>query len=220
MSSMITSRRIALPLAVVIHLLLFYLISRQGMHIVLPKLSAEPLSITIFPIRPEPQTVVKAPTLPRQQAPSVTAQKRLAKEVSAPQAVTPPPPPIKPETSVPETVPAPSPNGTLLAQSALNAIGKMDKDERGGAGRGLALPAQPGTLEAKLSAAIDNHGAYRAGVIDEHFYPDGRREERIHTPFGDYCVTYQSPSDPTDGVDTMQHGVQHSIPHTCGHRFD
>ena len=105
-----------------------------------------------------------------------------------------------------------------MAQSALNAIGKMDRDERRATGSGANILSN--SLAARMSAAIDKNAEAKAGTIDENIYPDGRREERIHTPFGVVCITYESPSNPTDGFDTIQRGLKPSVPHTCGHRFD
>jgi len=222
-----SSRRIAFPLAVLLHLLAFYLLSKQSMHVMPNTSDRPPLTVTLLPflappvVVPPPVVTPKQPqSLLRHENNAVPAQNSVVKEAHAPQAITPPAALPVPSQKPSESEPPTAQSGALLAQSALNAIGKMDQDERGGAGHGLGLPAESGTLGSRLSAAIDKHGAFKAGVIEEHVYPDGRREERIHSIFGDYCITYEAPANPTDGFDTMQRGIQHSVPHTCGHRFD
>ena len=215
-----SSRRIAFPLAVLIHLLIFYALSRQAVHIIQNHSDKPPLTVTLLPFL-APQVVTPKPppaVQPRHESAAAPTRNRVAKESRAPQPITPPLAQPVPKQAEPE--PPTSQSGALLAQSALNAIGKIDQEERGGAGHGLNLPTESTTLGTRLSAAIDKHGAYRAGVIEEHVYPDGRREERVHTLLGDYCITYESPGDPKDGFDTMQRGLKRSVPHTCGHRFD
>jgi hypothetical protein len=221
MLNMNSSRRIAFPLAVLLHLMVFYMLSKQSFHTAQSQSDRPPLIVTLLPFI-APQPVIKPPEIaPQHESKASPVQTHVAKETHTPQ-------PITPSVAAPSTAPAQklevepptSQSGALLAQSALNAIGKIDQDERGGAGRGLGVSTESGSLGSRLSAAIDKHGAYKAGVIEEHVYPDGRREERIHTLLGDYCITYESTSDPKDGFDTMQRGYQRSVPHTCGHRFD
>jgi hypothetical protein len=215
-----SSRRIAFPLAILLHLMIFFVLSKHGTHVVQSQNDGPPLIVTLLPFV-APQTISKPPAaVPHHESNAEPAKNHVVREMHVPQPITAPAPLPVPTQKPVETEPPTTQSGASLAQSALNAIGKMDQDERGGAGRGLGLPAESGTLGSRLSAAIDKHGAYKAGVIEEHVYPDGRREERIHTIFGDYCVTYESPSDPKDGFDTMQRGYQRSVPHTCGHRFD
>lgn len=220
-----SSRRFAFALAVLLHLLFFYVLSKQHGHIVQNQNDRPPLTVSFLPFLARQTEVPKPPSPQRHESESAPVQGgRVVKAPHAPQPITlPATPPVAPLNTKhdpePEMHPV-TPDATSLAQATLNAIGKMDRDERGGEGHGLALPAESGTLGSRLSAAIDKHGAYRAGMIEEHIYPDGRREERVHTLLGDFCVTYESPDDPKNGVDVMQHGVQRSPPHSCGHRFD
>lgn len=222
--NMNASRRIAFPLAVLLHLAIFYVLSKQSIHVTHNQNDRQPLTITLLPFLAQPVTTPKPnlqpPSMPRQESNTAPAHHRVAKQLPATQAITPPAAVSVPSAKPTEPEAPPEQSGALLAQSALNAIGKIDQQERGGAGKGLGMSAESGALGSRLSAAIDKHGAFKAGVIEEHVYPDGRREERIHSIFGDYCITYESAGDPKDGFDTMQRGLRPSVPHTCGHRFD
>jgi hypothetical protein len=224
MQAMNSSRRFAFSLAVLLHLMLFYALSRQHSHVMQIVSERTPLTVTLLPFLAPPTVMQKPPPPLHQESAPVSVPSRVAKDTSASrpvaQAITrpvvqPPSTPTPPETAIPAT-----PGSISIEQAALNAVGKMDKDERGGTGHGLGLPAESGTLGARLSAAIDKHGAFKAGAIEEHVYPDGRREVKVHTLLGDYCLTYESIGDSKDGFDIMQRGAQRSVPHTCGHRFD
>ncbi|HSY29442.1 MAG TPA: hypothetical protein VK832_18170 [Burkholderiaceae bacterium] len=208
---MTPSKRIALPLAVAIHILLFYALGKFVGHPIRPAVTGNPLVVRLISILPVQSERIKAtPSLSQE-----TASSRQPKRVAAmplPLSV-----PVTVDTKIAEP-PQPNVSGGLLAQSALNAVGEIDRDERRTTGRGANILSN--SLAARMSAAIDKNTTVKAGTIDENVYPDGRREERIHTPFGVVCITYEAPSNPTDGFDTMQRGLQPSVPHTCGHRFD
>jgi hypothetical protein len=216
------SRRIALPLAVAVHILLLYALSKSGGHLFRLKDSSKPLSVTMILAPPRRVEAIRAK--PQDVRPAQAPKPALAANNGVPTPVAP--------TSAPATVLgvaqakesaalppiATTTGGISLTQSALNAIGKMDQDERRHARAGANVMSN--SLEARLSGAIDKYAPVKAGTIDENVYPDGRREERIHSIFGVYCITYESPSDPKDGFDTMQRGLKPSVPHSCGHRFD
>ena len=219
---MITSKRVAFPLAVAAHIVLLYVLSTFGGHLMRWKEINKPVSVTLIlerpiapiALRPQKQEVASA---------STPKNKFLAKSAEA--STTPAPnsapvsAPIVVETAAVAALPPVNSPGVSLAQSALNAIGKMDQDDRRSTRRGANVMSN--SLEARLSSSIDKYAAVKAGTIDEHVYSDGRREERVHTLFGGvYCITFESPSNPTDGFDTMQRGLKPSVPHSCGHRFD
>jgi hypothetical protein len=215
---MMTSRRIALPLAIAVHILLLYALSKSGGHLFLEKETAKPLNIiTLILAHRMP---VDAHSTKQQDAVPSLAPKHTTTMASVATA------PISAPTATAVVVeskesatPQPVNTGAVsLTQSALNAIGKMDQDERRSAGRQANVMSN--SLEARLSSSMDKYAPVKAGTIDENIYPDGRREERIHTPFGVVCITYESPSNPVDGFDTMQRGYKPSVPHSCGHRFD
>jgi len=208
---MIASNRIALSLTVAVHILLLYALGKLGGHPIPVPAGGEPCAVNFIPMLPTQLAKIIAPTPPRPEQALLAASPHPA---TAPMSAA-----IAIETKVSET-PAPVVAGAgLLAQSALNAIGKMDHEERRSSPGGSNLTSN--SLGVRLSESINKNSAVPAGSIDENVYPDGRREERIHGPFGvDYCITYESPSNPTDGFDTMQRGLKPSVPHTCGHRFD
>lgn len=112
----------------------------------------------------------------------------------------------------------------VFTQSALSSIDEMVKAD---APPGVAT-SRPGSndLTLRMDANLAKAARVKAGTIDEQVREDGRREERVHTPGGEYCMTFESPSDPKDGIDKMQWGLHpagmsnSASMHTCGHRFD
>jgi|GEM_PF-5072661 len=118
-----------------------------------------------------------------------------------------------------------SPGSSTFTQSALNSVGAMvRKDE-------LPMSERANTSGNAVAARMDRDLAkaspVKPGTIDEQVHEDGRREERVHTLNGaEYCMTFESPSDPKDGIDKMQYGLHpggmsnSASMHTCGHRFD
>lgn len=211
---MTTSKRIALPIAVALHILLLYAFGKINAHLVQTKATGEPLVISLIPLLPTQSARVE-PRPPHLAAATPRVVPR-SMQAAAPQAVA-VPVPVTAETKAAESPPANAGTG-LLALAALNAVGKLDREERGGAAGGGDVMSN--SLAARLSASIDKNAKVPAGTIDENIYPDGRREERVYTGDAVYCITYESPSDPKDGFDTIQRGLKPSVPHTCGHRFD
>jgi hypothetical protein len=215
---MITSRRVAFLLAVAAHILLLYALSTFGHHPFRYTDFAKSFSVTIILPHPMP---VGAASRSRQDVVPPNAAKPMAKALVAAPAKAPSqlPPPATVKTEEMAATSSIDANSISLTQSALNAVGKMDQEERRSTRSGANVMSN--SLAARLSSSIDKYAPAKAGTIDENIYPDGRREERIHLPFGGVvCITYESPSNPVDGFDTMQRGLKPSVPHSCGHRFD
>ncbi|HXA48098.1 MAG TPA: hypothetical protein VNW52_10750 [Burkholderiaceae bacterium] len=213
---MTTSKRAAFLLAITVHILLLYALSKSGGHLLRSNDASKPLFVTLFLPHPIAEAV---PSPRKQEVPTRDVSKRTVVAHSVAPATAPAVAAIVVAPKEAATTPTANPNGALLAQSALNAIGKLDQDERRSAAAGANVMSN--SLSARLTNAIDKHASAKAGAIDENIYPDGRREERVHTLFGgEYCITYESPSNPVDGFDIMQRGMKPSVPHSCGHRFD
>lgn len=125
----------------------------------------------------------------------------------------------------PAKTPVASPGSGAFVQSALNSVDELVRSD--GSPKGGNAKKSVNALGTHQTDDLVLTTPTKAGTIDEQVYEDGRREERVHT-LGDssYCVTFESPTDPKDGIDKMQYGLHPggmsngaSI-HSCGHRFD
>jgi hypothetical protein len=217
LAGMATSKRIALLLAVGIHILLLYMLGKLGAYpVVQVRASSEPLAVILVQMQPAQLMPIESHAPHRQEDAPSNPPKRAGTVAAVIQSA--PVAPTSAAIAVETKASAVSGSG-LFVQSALNAVGKMVRDEGRSSGSGSNVMSN--SLSARISASIDKNSTAPAGSIDENIYPDGRREERIHGPFGAiYCITFESPSDTKDGFDTMQRGLKPSVPHTCGHRFD
>ncbi len=132
-------------------------------------------------------------------------------------------------SKAPETksgkAPATSAGSGTFVQSALNSVGELVRSDE--VPKGTPSNGSTSVLAARMSEDLAKSATVKPGTIDEQVHEDGRREERVHTLGGaEYCVTFESPSDPKDGIDKMQYGLHPAgmsngaSMHTCGHRFD
>jgi hypothetical protein len=158
--------------------------------------------------------------------PSKNAQSKTATDVHGAKNTTSDPAHVTKVTDAkPAKASATSSGSGTFAQSALNSVGDMVRSDE--APKGTIPNGTTSVLAARMSEDLAKASPVKAGTIDEQVFEDGRREERVHTLGGsEYCVTFESPSDPRDGIDKMQYGLHPGgmsngmSMHTCGHRFD
>jgi hypothetical protein len=172
-----------------------------------------------------PQTTQAVSPHPKSPPPSASADAHGKKTAAADAASAPKTQAVKPAKASTTAATVGTGTGSTFAQSALDSVdGIVRLDEK----PKDPLLVTPGNMLAiRMAKGIEKAVPVAAGTIDEQVFEDGRREERVHTLGGqEYCVTFESPTDPKDGIDKMQYGLHPGAMsngmsmHTCGHRFD
>jgi hypothetical protein len=118
-----------------------------------------------------------------------------------------------------------TPGSGSFVQSAISSVDELVRSDE--SPKATFSNGSANVLTTRMAESMAKGAPVKAGTIDEQVREDGRREERVHTLGGsEYCVTFESPSDPKDGIDKMQYGLHPGgmtngmSMHTCGHRFD
>jgi len=211
---------IALPLAIALHLLAFYALQkywRMPLHL---SIAPQALSVRLLTVLPS----VSAPLefVPKKMR---AAEPRQSKRAEAIEVDT------LPETQAHEQKPSVAsdrhlqleqgrtnrPGAISLTQSAI--VGALQIDRVDQKGERNLMKLAPKTVQTQLAANIEKAGKPRLGSIEEVVLPSGGRETKANWGPLSYCVSYDSPSNNTDGKDMIQNGMQMET-HICGHHFD
>jgi hypothetical protein len=199
--------RIALPLAIALHLFVLY--CWMSNRPVLPEAANRTLIVRLAASRTQQAIPAdKPPAKPAGSKPDKS--RRTAATPARPQAiyVTPAPDVAAPSAEKkeePAAPPAPTVTAEDMITNARRSAGKIDRDLRKASPK--LLEAAPDSIQSKLEKSIAVAAKPRSTTMEEIAYSNGRRMTKIVGPGGTYCVTEEGVG-ATNGLDMIQNGVR------------